>query len=134
MAVTTLGGLPVDSECSCMFEAIRAAMRARQTAQGYHRRTKGRRTGELGVRCRSRSATSDVVRDIVDLYRPMGARRRGKGELVRTFSQFLSATIGPSVALVSAPSTIPPSKRQPTMVVPVEVALGRCSLPELARP
>lgn len=43
----------------------------------------------------------------------------------RTFSQFLSATMGPSVARVSAPSTIPSLKRHPTMVVPVLVALGR---------
>ena len=42
----------------------------------------------------------------------------------RTFSQFLSATMGPSVARVSAPRTIPSLKRQPTMVVPVLVALG----------
>jgi hypothetical protein len=41
-----------------------------------------------------------------------------------TFSQFLSATMGPSVARVSAPSTIPSLKMQPTMVVPVLVALG----------
>jgi len=41
-----------------------------------------------------------------------------------TFSQFLSATMGPSVALVSAPNTIPFSYKHPTMVVPVEVALG----------
>lgn len=41
-----------------------------------------------------------------------------------TFSQFLSATIGPSVALVSAPSTIPSLNRHPTMVVPVLVAFG----------
>jgi len=42
----------------------------------------------------------------------------------RTFSQFLSATIGPAVARVSAPSTIPSLKRQPTIVVPVLVAFG----------
>jgi hypothetical protein len=36
----------------------------------------------------------------------------------------LSATIGPLVALVSAAITTPPSKRHPTMVVPVLVALG----------
>ena len=41
-----------------------------------------------------------------------------------TFSQFLSATMGPSVALVSAPRTMPSLKRHPTMVVPVLVALG----------
>lgn len=36
----------------------------------------------------------------------------------------LSATMGPLVALVSAAMTTPPSYRQPTMVVPVDVALG----------
>ena len=36
----------------------------------------------------------------------------------------LSATIGPEVALVSAAITTPPSNMQPTMVVPVLVALG----------
>ena len=36
----------------------------------------------------------------------------------------LSATMGPLVARVSAAITTPPSKRQPTMVVPVLVALG----------
>jgi len=37
----------------------------------------------------------------------------------------LSATIGPIVARVSAAMTTPPSNIQPTMVVPVLVALGR---------
>ena len=37
----------------------------------------------------------------------------------------LSATIGPLVARVSAAITTPPSKRQPTIVVPVDVAFGR---------
>lgn len=37
----------------------------------------------------------------------------------------LSATMGPLVARVSAAITTPPSNRQPTMVVPVLVALGR---------
>jgi hypothetical protein len=47
-----------------------------------------------------------------------------------TFSQFLSATIGPPVALVSAPKQIPSSSPEspppnftPTMVVPVDVAV-----------
>lgn len=47
------------------------------------------------------------------------------GEMKCNFSQFLSATIGPLVALVSAAITTPPSKIHPTMVVPVEVALGK---------
>ena len=42
-----------------------------------------------------------------------------------TFSQFLSATIGPSVARVSAPRMIPSLNKHPTMVVPVLVAFGR---------
>ena len=42
----------------------------------------------------------------------------------RTFSQFLSATMGPSVARVSAPRTMPSLKTHPTIVVPVLVALG----------
>ena len=48
------------------------------------------------------------------------------------FSQFLSATMSPSVARVSAPKTIPSLKRQPTMVVPVLVAFGR-GMPRSAR-
>ena len=50
-------------------------------------------------------------------------------ETARTFSQFLSATIGPPVALVSAPRQTPSSSPEspppnltPTMVVPVDVA------------
>ena len=53
------------------------------------------------------------------------SRQRSEGRSQeRTFSQFLSATMGPSVALVSAPRTMPSLKRHPTMVVPVLVALG----------
>ena len=37
----------------------------------------------------------------------------------------LSANIGPDVALVSAAITTPPLNRHPTIVVPVDVALGR---------
>ena len=40
------------------------------------------------------------------------------------FSQFLSATIGPSVALVSAPKMTPSLKVIPTIVVPVLMAFG----------
>lgn len=40
------------------------------------------------------------------------------------FSQFLSATIGPSVARVSAPRTTPSLKMIPTIVVPVLIAFG----------
>ena len=38
--------------------------------------------------------------------------------------QFLSATISPEVDLVSAPTTTPPSKTAPQIVVPVLVVLG----------
>jgi len=54
------------------------------------------------------------------------------GDWLLTFSQFLSATISPSVARVSAPRMIPSLKRQPTMVVPVLVALGS-GIPRSAR-
>lgn len=54
---------------------------------------------------------------------------RGEEGSTLTFSQFLSATIGPPVALVSAPRQIPssspdlpPPNLRPTMVVPVDVA------------
>ena len=40
------------------------------------------------------------------------------------FSQFLSATIGPSVARVSAPRTTPSLKMMPTIVVPVFIDFG----------
>ncbi|KAH3680006.1 hypothetical protein WICPIJ_008482 [Wickerhamomyces pijperi] len=40
------------------------------------------------------------------------------------FSQFLSATISPAVALVSAAMTTPLANLTPTIVVPVEVAVG----------
>ena len=48
-----------------------------------------------------------------------------RGDSLLTFSQFLSATMSPSVARVSAPKMIPSLKRQPTIVVPVLVAFGR---------
>jgi hypothetical protein len=52
-----------------------------------------------------------------------GCGRKKKGN-----TDFLSATMGPSVALVSAPRQIPPSQTKPTIVVPVLVALGSESL------
>ena len=78
--------------------------------------------------CISRSTSStasNVVRDEVYLiYASSACAFRSSVVLQQTFSQFLSATIGPLVARVSAPRTMPSSKRQPTMVVPVLVALG----------
>ena len=41
-----------------------------------------------------------------------------------SFSQFLSATMLPAVARVSAAMTTPPANLQPTIVVPVDVAVG----------
>lgn len=48
----------------------------------------------------------------------------GRRIWIRSWVRTLSATMGPAVALVSAAITTPPSKIQPTMVVPVLVALG----------
>jgi hypothetical protein len=45
--------------------------------------------------------------------------RRGAAAGALAFSQFLSHTIVPSVARVSAPSTTPPVKTAPQIVVPV---------------
>lgn len=41
------------------------------------------------------------------------------------FSQFLDATIGPSVARVSAPNITPSLKTMPQIVVPVLIAVGQ---------
>ena len=48
-----------------------------------------------------------------------------EGVCMRGWLKTLSATMGPLVALVSAAITTPPSKTQPTMVVPVLVAFGK---------
>ena len=74
--------------------------------------------------CACTTAT-DVLCNVVDLPFGISACRLETRSTRLTFSQFLSATIGPSVALVSAPNTIPSLNRHPTMVVPVLVALGR---------
>jgi len=55
------------------------------------------------------------------------AQKKEMSDEIKTFSQFLSATIGPSVARVSAPKTIPSLNKHPTIVVPVLVAFGRGS-------
>jgi hypothetical protein len=94
------------------------------------------RGDKLGIRCCTSAATSDGLTDIVYLHSHLSVALRGRekcdgdnGKAVHrtsycTFSQFLSATIGPAVARVSAPRTIPSLKRQPTIVVPVLVAFG----------
>ena len=92
-----------------------------------------RRDAQLGVGGRTGAAAADVLRDVVNLRAQVERVRelleseseRGEGGQGRTFSQFLSATMGPSVARVSAPRTMPESYTTPTMVVPVEVARGR---------
>ena len=80
----------------------------------------------LGVSCGTSTTTSDLRSKVVDLIVSL-LRIAGLEELA--FSQFLSATIDPPVALVSAPRQTPSSSPEepppnltPTMVVPVEVA------------
>lgn len=81
---------------------------------------------KLGVGSRARAAAADILCYIMDLAsRSLLAPAANTGNVKSTFSQFLSATMGPSVARVSAPSTMPSLNRHPTMVVPVLVALGR---------
>lgn len=85
---------------------------------------------EFGVCSCSGTAASDGFTDVVDLNRDDKLDVQLEDSEVgmrglRTFSQFLSATMGPVVARVSAPRTTPSLNMQPTMVVPVEVALGR---------
>ena len=46
------------------------------------------------------------------------------GAILCSFLQFLSATMGPPVALVSAPSTTPSLNTTPQMVVPVFTVFG----------
>lgn len=70
------------------------------------------------------TTTSDIISDIMDLNMTF-QHAVSWMTLARTFSQFLSATIGPSVARVSAPSMTPSLNMQPTMVVPVLVAFGK---------
>lgn len=73
----------------------------------------------------SSTAAADGLSDVVDLAIVLEVENRMLHEPgILTFSQFLSATMGPSVARVSAPRTIPSLKRHPTIVVPVLVALG----------
>ena len=80
---------------------------------------------EFSVGSGTSTTASDVVSDIVDLVELSDVMCSQYMSSEHTFSQFLSATIGPSVARVSAPKIIPSLKRHPTMVVPVLVALGR---------
>ena len=102
---------------------------------------------EFGVCCSPRTTTSDIISNEMYLFAAGGNSHRrtqlqahpsinwlldrptfkdqGMG---RRKTNFLSATIGPSVARVSAPRHIPPSQTKPTIVVPVLVALGSDSL------
>ena len=84
--------------------------------------------GELGVcRC-SCAGAPDVGGDVVEFLAVLHVLEVGGGDnddgVMRGCQGTLSATMGPLVARVSAAMTTPPSKRQPTMVVPVLVALG----------
>jgi hypothetical protein len=79
---------------------------------------------ELGISSCASTAATNVLRYVVDLTSIIISLHKWLEKVCSTFSQFLSATIGPPVALVSAPNTMPSLKRQPTMVVPVLVAFG----------
>ena len=83
--------------------------------------------GEFCICSGSCTTATDVVRNVMDLWdRDEGAGRlRVHPRMRHTFSQFLSATMGPSVARVSAPRIMPSLNKHPTIVVPVLVALGR---------
>jgi len=81
----------------------------------------------LSVGSSTSTATSHVGREVVDLSVSSLPCWMYTDKL--TFSQFLSATIGPPVALVSAPRHTPssspespPPNLSPTIVVPVDVA------------
>jgi hypothetical protein len=84
---------------------------------------------ELGIGGCSRAGAPDLGRNVVQLLAVLhisleqlyDMRHMGK---LRWGRHTLSATMGPLVARVSAAMTTPPSKRQPTMVVPVLVAFG----------
>jgi hypothetical protein len=80
----------------------------------------------LSVSGSTSTTTPDLRSEVVDLSVSLMPDR---GSMELTFSQFLSATIDPPVALVSAPRQTPSSSPEspppnltPTMVVPVEVA------------
>ena len=89
------------------------------------------RCREFGIRSSTGTAASDGLGNVMNLKGRYEVETRMGGMLL-AFSQFLSATMSPSVARVSAPRMIPSLKRQPTMVVPVLVALGS-GIPRSAR-
>jgi len=89
-----------------------------------HLHVRGDESGsEFCISGSSCTTAADGFRNVVYLEDEVNIKSL-QGMLDRTFSQFLSATIGPSVARVSAPRTSPSLKRHPTIVVPVLVALG----------
>jgi hypothetical protein len=121
IAVTTRAGRPCDKACSSRLEAIRLVT---NLDISLGRVPTG--VSLLGVSCGTSTTTPDLRSEVVNL-RVSLTRIAGLEKL--TFSQFLSATIDPPVALVSAPRQTPSSSPEdpppnltPTMVVPVEVA------------
>ena len=86
--------------------------------------------GELGVCGCSGAGAPDVGGDVVELLAVLCTKLDicSSVSIRRVLSMAgictLSATMGPLVARVSAAITTPPSKRHPTMVVPVLVAFG----------
>lgn len=81
--------------------------------------------GEFSVCGGTGTGAPDVWGDVVKLLAVLSSMLDVDGGGMGGCSEpTLSATMGPLVALVSAAMTTPPSNRQPTMVVPVLVALG----------
>ena len=82
--------------------------------------------GKLGVSGRAGAGAPDSGGDVVKFFAILlGMFQRMWVGMGHERPKTLSATIGPEVARVSAAMTTPPSNVQPTMVVPVLVALGK---------
>ena len=83
--------------------------------------------GEFGVGCGAGAGAPDLGGDVVEFFAVLERRMLVVERVccLRVLGRTLSATMGPLVARVSAAMTTPPSYRQPTMVVPVDVAFGR---------
>lgn len=83
--------------------------------------------GEFGVGCGAGAGAPDLRGDVVEFFAVLEGRMLVVVHVgcLHVMGRTLSATMGPLVARVSAAMTTPPSYRQPTMVVPVDVAFGR---------